>query len=303
MNNGRMDGFIAAERSADTMAYYDRSDLPNYWTYADHFTLCDRFFSSLAGPSLPNHLYTIAAQSGGVLNNMKKPPSGGFNFPTMAELLGRSNVTWKYYNGEDPAEFGVWSPLPGFASFMKSEELRSHIVSSTEYFQDLRGGTLPAVSWIVPNAPNSEHPPSDLGLGMWYVTDLVNALMKSPYWLNTVLVITWDDYGGFYDHVAPPQVDGYGYGPTRPHSPSVRLHPPGQHRPHHLRLHLSAQDDRGALPPRPADEPRPQGPQPPPQPEPGPEAPPAPRHRAAAGLNALARARPAALPKCRDLLP
>ena len=64
--------------------------------------------------------------------------------------------------------------------------------------------------------PNSEHPPSDLQLGMWYVTDLVNALMKSPYWQNTVLVITWDDYGGFFDHVAPPQVDGYGYGPRVP---------------------------------------------------------------------------------------
>jgi phospholipase C len=215
MDGGKMDQFIPAEKSVDTMGYYDGTDIPNHWAYAQHFTLCDHFFSSLAGPSLPNHLYMVAAQSGGVVDNLKNPPTGGFNFPTMAELLGAHQVGWKYYIGMDPQAFHLWNPLAGFKSFMSSQELRSHLVSSDQYFRDLRDGTLPAVAWIVPNFDESEHPPADIQVGMWYVTDLVNALMKSPYW-NTALVITWDDYGGFYDHVAPPQVDQYGLGPRVP---------------------------------------------------------------------------------------
>ena len=217
MNGGKMDGFIQAEHSKDTMGYYDGTDLPNYWAYAGQFILADNFFSSLAGPSLPNHLYTVAAQSGGLVKNRKKPPAEGFDFATMAELLGASGISWKYYEGgADPESFGFWNPLPGFKTFMDSRELRSHLVDNTEYFRDLREGRLPAVAWIVPNFDESEHPPADIHLGMWYVTSLVNALMKSPYWQNSVLIITWDDYGGFYDHVPPPQVDEYGYGPRVP---------------------------------------------------------------------------------------
>ena len=223
MNGGKMDGFIQAERSLDTMGYYDGTDIPNYWAYAGQFILADRFFSSLAGPSLPNHLYTVAAQSGGLVGNIKQPPAEGFDFATMAELLGSSGISWKYYEGgADPEEFGVWNPLPGFKTFMNSKELKSHLVDNTEYFRDLREGSLPSVAWIVPNfaesehPPTSQHPPTDIQLGMWYVTSLVNALMKSPYWRNSVLIITWDDYGGFYDHVPPPQVDKYGYGPRVP---------------------------------------------------------------------------------------
>ncbi len=134
----------------------------------------------------------------------------------MVDLLGRARVSWKYYEGDRPERFGLWNPLPGFANFRGNRALLSHLVPNIEYFQDLRRGTLPAVSWIVPNGPESEHPPANLQVGMWYVTAFVNALMKSPYWANTVLVITWDDYGGFYDHVAPPQVDAFGYGPRVP---------------------------------------------------------------------------------------
>jgi phospholipase C len=212
-HNGRMDGFITAEHSLDTMGYYDGSDLPNYWAYAHQFTLCDRFFSSLMGPSLPNHLYTIAAQSGGEIRNRVLPPKGGYDYKTMADLLENSRITWKYYDGKaNPHRFWLWNPLPGFKTFQNNPRLMSHLVSNIEYFKDLRNGSLPAVAWIVPNIRESEHPPVNLQLGMWYTTAFVNALMKSPYWKNTLLVITWDDYGGFYDHVPPAQVDYYGYG-------------------------------------------------------------------------------------------
>jgi phospholipase C len=216
IDDGKMDGFIPAEKSTDTMGYYDGSDIPNYWAYAQHFTLADHFFSSLAGPSLPNHLYTVAAQSGGVVQNLKEPPQGGFNFPTMADLLGAYNVSWKYYDGANPQAFGLWNPFPGFKEFMASPEQRKHLVENAELFQNLRNGTLPSVAWIIPNGAESEHPINDIQVGMWYVTDIVNALMKSPYWQNTALVITWDDYGGFYDHMAPAALDQYGLGPRVP---------------------------------------------------------------------------------------
>jgi phospholipase C len=212
-NKGKMDGFVSAEGSLDTMGYYNGEDLLNYWSYAKSYTLADNFFSSLLGPSLPNHLYTVAAQSGGDTRNRLKPPNGEYDFPTLAELLENSNVTWKYYEGKrNPHTFWLWNPLPGFRSFQENPSLMSHLVTNTEYFQDLRNGTLPSVAWIVPNIRESEHPPVNIEVGMWYVTTFVNALMKSPYWNNTLLVITWDDYGGFYDHVPPPQVDTYGYG-------------------------------------------------------------------------------------------
>jgi len=217
MNGGRMDNFVAAEKSEDTMGYYNRSDIPNYWLYASHFLLLDNFFSSEACPSLPNHLYSVAGQAENILNNLGGPPEGGFDFPDISQELQEAQVTWKYYDGQaNPQNFSLWNPLPGFQSFMNDTEMKKHLVYSSEYFQDLRNGTLPAVSWIIPNDEESEHPPQIVQLGMWYVTNFVNALMNSPYWNNTLLVITWDDYGGFYDHVFPPQVDSYGYGPRVP---------------------------------------------------------------------------------------
>jgi phospholipase C len=216
-DGGKMDGFVWAERSRDTMGYYDASDLPNYWTYARDFVLMDAFFSSLMGPSLPNHLYSVAAQSGGLVKNMTEAPAAGFNFPTLATLLARSKVTWKYYDGKpDPRAFSLWNPLPGFKEFRDNQALMEHLVGTDQFFADLRHGTLPQVSWVVPSALESEHPPQNLQLGMWYVTSLINAVMRSPYWDETAIFLTWDDYGGFYDHVPPPQTDQYGLGPRVP---------------------------------------------------------------------------------------
>ncbi len=217
VNGGKMDAFVYAEKSVDTMGYYDGTDIPNYWDYAKRFVLLDNFYSSLMGPSLPNHLYIMSGQSGGIVKNMEEPPQGGFNFPVIAYELERAGVTWKYYDGKaDPQQFSLWNPLPGFRAFMDDKQLMTHLVNGTDLYQDLRNGTLPTISWIVPNGEESEHPPADIQLGMWYVTDIVNALMKSPYWNNTALIIAWDDYGGFYDHVPPPRVDTYGYGPRVP---------------------------------------------------------------------------------------
>jgi phospholipase C len=240
-DNGLMDGFVWAEGSPYTMGYYDQQDIPNYWDYARHFTLCDEFFSSLMGPSGPNHLYTVAAQSGGLVVNagLKKAEEflgdpDGFDFATMVKLFSQAKVSWKYYvetvavpagkstgdlNYPDPKKYNIWNPLPGFKAIKDNPALMAHLVDQKEYYRDLKQGTLPEVSWLVPADQDSEHPPetaAPVAQGMWYVTKLVNALMQSPSWKDSVIFITWDDFGGFFDHVAPPEVDAYGYGPRVP---------------------------------------------------------------------------------------
>ena len=88
----------------------------------------------------------------------------------------------------------------------------ANLVPTSQFYTDLKNQTLPQVCWLKPASPESEHPPNDITKGMHYVTHLVNAVMKSPYWNNCAIIITWDDYGGFYDHVPPVQTDMYGFG-------------------------------------------------------------------------------------------
>ncbi|HUY15686.1 MAG TPA: alkaline phosphatase family protein [Terriglobia bacterium] len=244
-DNGKMDGFVWAHGTTYTMGYYDQRDIPNYWTYAQRFTLDDRFFSSLNGPSFPNHVYTVAAQSGGVVVNvwtLKQleevvDDPEGFNFASMVDLFAKSDISWKYYEETpprppghinlgilqglnqtfpNPKKFSIWNPLPGFPQIRNNPALMARLVSLNQYFTDVASHALPQVSWIIPAFQDSEHPPAPPARGMWYVTGVLNALMKSSYWKDSVVFLTWDDYGGFYDHVPPPQVDAFGYGPRVP---------------------------------------------------------------------------------------
>lgn len=242
-DNGTMDGFVWTEGTPYTMGYYDKSDIPNYWNYAHRYTLCDRFFSSEMTGSSPNHVFTVAAQSGeinniGSLEALKRETDDddGFSFASIVKRFTGQNVTWKYYVETQPSstgsaainahlshlaypnpkEFTLWNPLPGFKSIRDNSAEMGRLVSQDDYFEDIKKGTLPQVAWLVPDFQDSEHPPEPLAQGMWYVTRLINAVMQSPYWKNTVIFLTWDDYGGFYDHVPPPEVDAYGYGPRVP---------------------------------------------------------------------------------------
>lgn len=244
-NHGAMDGFVWAEGSPYTMGYYDQRDIPNYWNYARHFTLCDRFFSSQMGYSLPNHVYTVAAQSGGLIVNVGDlkeleevmDDEEGFSFATIAKMMSNASIPWKYYlesqpmpagvatdlseTGKrlafpNPKQFNLWNPLPGFKAIRDDPVEMAHLVDVNEYFSDIQKGTLPAVSWVIPDYQDSEHPVALVADGMWHVTKLINALMESPYWKDSVIFLTWDDYGGFYDHVAPPEIDAYGLGPRVP---------------------------------------------------------------------------------------
>jgi phospholipase C len=196
----------------NTLSYYDDTVIPNYWLYAEKFTLCDEFFSALRGPSMPNHLYTVAAQSGGLVYNVPANKEAMYSFPSVVELLGGANISWTYYVDHDPNVETLWNPLPGFENYAGANAVLPHLARTAQFFKDIKGGTLPQVCWLIPSPKESEHPPADIKIGMNYVTRLVNSIMKSSYWASCAIVIFWDDYGGFYDHVAPAQVDQYGYG-------------------------------------------------------------------------------------------
>jgi phospholipase C len=243
-DNGRMDGFVWAEGTPYTMGYYDDREIPNYWTYARRYTLCDRFFSSFFGPSTQNHFYTVAAQDGGMtlmcwtfsqcLDLLDERDA--FSFASIVELFRKARLSWKYYNETlplppgyvkrdqdignnnypDPKRYGIWNPLPGFKDVRDDPASMARLLPLSQYFADLKDGTLPQVCWIVPAYRDSEHPAEPVDQGMWYVTRVINALMESPYWKDSVIFLTWDDYGGFYDHVQPPAVDSLGYGPRVP---------------------------------------------------------------------------------------
>ena len=242
-DHGTMEGFVWAEGSPYTMGYYDERDIPNYWEYARRFTLCDRFFSSEMTGSSPNHVFTVAAQSNEINNigsleqleaDLDDPE--GFPFASVVKHFASQNISWKYYvetqpkvpgweetNASlarlafpDPKGFTLWNPMPGFKAIREDQSRMDRLVSLDEYFEDLQKGTLPQVAWITPDFQDSEHPPEPLDQGMWYVTKVVNALMQSAYWNKTAIFLTWDDYGGFYDHVPPPEIDAYGYGPRVP---------------------------------------------------------------------------------------
>src|ERR1700747_675924 len=189
----------------NTFSYLDYTVIPNYWAYAQKYTLCDAFFSAFEGPSLPNHLYSVAAQSGGVAQNQHSR-SWDYLFPSIVDLLGTGRVSWTYYVGSKPTKETLWNPLPGFQAYEKGVfDITSHLAATSQFYNDLKNGSLPQVSYLIPLGTESEHPPHNVQTGMWYVTDLVNAVMQSTYWQNCAIVILWDDYGGFYDHVPPPR--------------------------------------------------------------------------------------------------
>jgi phospholipase C len=200
----------------ETLSYMDGTVIPNYWTYAQNYTLCDAFFSSESGPSAPNHLYAVAAQSAAIVNEdrLGNYYVGIFKFPSVISLLDNAGIAWKYYSSAHPTVEGIWNPLPGFRRYSQQFGLNvdSHMGQTADFINDVKKGALPQVCWVTPAPDESEHPPNDVQVGMWYVTDLVNAIMRSGYWYNCAIIIMWDEPGGFYDHVPPPQVDEFGFG-------------------------------------------------------------------------------------------
>ena len=233
----------------DVMGYHDYHEIPNYWAYARNFVLQDHMFESVTSWSLPQHLYTVSEWSArcgtndpstcrNALENPIPPPHEPQNpgarrphyaWTDITYLLHQHHVSWRYYifKGAQPdcdggqmvcgrkwqraTTPGIWNPLPWFATVRRDHQLRN-IVPMRDFFADAKHGSLPAVSWLVPSNRVSEHPPALVSRGQAYVTSVINAVMRSSDWDSTAIFLAWDDWGGFYDHVRPPRVDGNGFG-------------------------------------------------------------------------------------------
>jgi phospholipase C len=231
-------------RHPDVMGYHDQREIPNYWAYARKFVLQDHMFASNLGWSLPSHLAMVSGWSAMCANNQdpmschssgslssasRLEPKRIFPWTDLTYLMAKHHVSWHYYiaSGTEPdctgdaftcdpkkqnaATPSIWNPLPRFLDVRQTGQL-GDIVNSNEFFKAARTGQLPEVSWVVPSNQNSEHPPQSVAVGQAWVTRLIDAAMRGPDWPSTAILLAWDDWGGFYDHVAPPKVDGIGYG-------------------------------------------------------------------------------------------
>ncbi len=261
----------------------DEADIPNYWLLASTFVLSDNFYSSLHGPSFPNHLYTIAAQSGGVTDNPNaavatlpkapqvaactgsatcpEPGEAGLepedvtpytvttgiwgcdadpkvrvpildeegevediypclDFKTLGDELTAAGVSWKMYapvEGKYDGGFQgsggyIWTVYDAIRHMRDSPEWAAHVVPIDDFVVDARAGNLPAVSWISTPTPVSEHTPASVCTGENWTVSVLQAIAAGPQWSTSATFLTWDDFGGFYDHVPPTQVDVYGFG-------------------------------------------------------------------------------------------
>ena len=228
-DNGKMDGFVSAlnargENGKLAMGYYDSRDIPYYWNLAANYVLFDHFFSSAKDGSFANHMYWVAADSPQVKKGQQLPNILA-NLPTIFDRLQNAGIAWKFYvenynpnityrnqaNQGNRESQVIWVPLLNFDRFIDDPQLSSHIVDLSQYYVDLRQGTLPAVSYIVPSGA-SEHPPESPSTGERTVKNLIQELIRSSAWDSSAFMLLYDDWGGWYDHVAPPQVDANGYG-------------------------------------------------------------------------------------------
>ncbi len=232
----------------DVMGYHTRAEIPNYWAYADNFVLQDRMFASSSSYSLPAHLdlvsgWTAVCSIWHVASSCKSTPapqqidpSGpigqtepNYAWTDLTYLLHAHGVSWNYYvgngnvpdcpNGEfscrpqpiNPKTIQYWNPLPEFQTVQSDGQI-NNVTHVKNFYTSAANGTLPAVSWVVPDDSHSDHPPNRVSVAQSYVTGLINAVMSGPDWNSTAIFLTWDDWSGFYDHVVPPVVDSGGYG-------------------------------------------------------------------------------------------
>jgi phospholipase C len=241
VDGGKMDGFVGQAElkcqpgqqcTTDVMGHHVASDIPNYWAYAQNFVLQDHMFESEHSWSLPAHMDMVSAWSANCSNpadpmsctatDMPKNRTSAnprpFAWTDLTWLLHKNNVTWGYYldhgaqaPGRTAGVPSIWNPLPGFTD-VKQDSQGSNVQPLSAFLAQAKAGTLPQVSWIVPDPGDSEHPPSLVSTGQAYVTRIINAVGKSSDWDSSAIFLAWDDWGGFYDNVVPPSIDALGYG-------------------------------------------------------------------------------------------
>ncbi len=251
-NNGQLNGFdleqgygivkgaygVVPQSATYPYAYVPPSESHPDWQLASEFALADRMFQSNSGPSFPAHQYLIAGQSGdadevptvapwgcdapvGTLVPQLEPNGSDtlgvfpcFDYPTLADRMDAAGVTWRYYTPKLTSQSGsTFSAYDAIKHIRYGNDWNTDEVNpETQIFADVANETLPQVSWVIPSFPNSDHPLAHSNTGPSWVASVVNAIGASPYYNSTAIFITWDDWGGWYDHVSPPQVDAMGLG-------------------------------------------------------------------------------------------
>jgi phospholipase C len=218
-----------------------------YFTLAQHYTLADRMFQSNTGPSFVAHQYIVAGSTqvapGVIVAENPLPDLKGiwgcdepsynkaatlapngvdgpgvfpcFTYPTIADELDAKSLSWKYYAPAIGTGFGgIWSAFDANKQIRYGTDWTTKVISpETTVLSDLQAGTpLPDVTWVVPSFQNSDHPGNGSATGPAWVTSIVNAIGASPNWNSTAIFVVWDDWGGWFDHVSPPQIDSMGLG-------------------------------------------------------------------------------------------
>jgi phospholipase C len=287
INGGKMNGYNYIGEGSDLTGYTTLSRdckispaqdadavkqgsgcIPAYWSYADHYVLADHFFTSMYGPTFPEHLYTVAADSYEIVDN-KSDTGGEANYcddpaertpafrqdlsssdkqhimgleehigtevpdqlvrifgpythdiatcvdiPALPDRLEKAGISWSYYS-----EVNHWQNALQAIDHIWHGPLRKKDRDPTEFYADIKAHKLPAVSWLVPPEPYNEHPSNgniSICAGENWTVQHINMIMQSDYWRDTMIVVVWDDFGGFYDHVLPPHYDIMGLGPRTP---------------------------------------------------------------------------------------
>ena len=237
--------YLGPAQQPDLLSYHTRADIPNYWAYARNYQLQDRMFAPTDSWTLPAHLFLVSAWSAycpdpsdamSCRSNIDLTKEGQqhrygdapiYAWTDITYLLNAADVSWAYYVGKGtcieppcdtpPGPYGTTpsgkNTLPGFVTVNENGQL-GNIKWHSNFTRQAANGTLPSVSWLVPGNLVSEHPNADtrISAGQAYVTNMINAAMQGPDWDRTAIFLTWDDWGGFYDHVEPPRVDVNGYG-------------------------------------------------------------------------------------------
>jgi phospholipase C len=245
IDSGRMDRWdLEADCSENgdnlclTQMY--QSDIPNYWAYAQNYALADETFSSVESGSYPAHLMLVSGSSQTTIDNPRSsvPAQWGcdaiagtkvptllpnnaisytfpcFNATTLGNLADTAGVSWKAYTSLSTESGYVYNPFRSFSTVFGQTDWTTNVVSESTFINDALSGQLPAISWVTPPANVTDHPPQSACRGENWTVQQINAVMQGPadQWNSTVIFLTWDDFGGFYDHVTPPFRDQYGLG-------------------------------------------------------------------------------------------
>ena len=241
-DGGAMDGWLSEGWSKPVMpptapySIVPASETQPYWAMAEQYAFGDRMFASTTGPSFPNHLYLISGQSNFAIGNptSQEPwgcdsPAGTivnvidqsgnmvpggfpcFDFRTLGDRLTKNNKSWTYYTGHITGGWNAYDAISHirYSTFWAAPWFRT---PSSSFLTDIANGTLADVTWIVPSNANSDHASSLSNTGPAWVASVVNAVGNSPFWSSTAIFVVWDDWGGWYDHVPPPQLDSMGLG-------------------------------------------------------------------------------------------